>query len=28
MNFWLIYASGVFLLVGGYFIHKYLINFF
>jgi len=28
MNFWLIYVSGVFLLVGGYFIHKYLINFF
>jgi predicted membrane channel-forming protein YqfA (hemolysin III family) len=28
MNFWLIYVSGIFLLVGGYFIHKYLINFF
>ena len=28
MNFWLIYTSGILLLVGGYFIHKYLINFF
>ena len=28
MNFWLIYASGVFLLICGYFIHKYLINLF
>ena len=28
MNFWLIYSTGLLLLVVGYFIHKYVINFF
>jgi hypothetical protein len=28
MNFWLIYASGIFLLVVGYFIHRHFIDFF
>ena len=27
MNFAIIYASGLLLLVAGYFIHKYIINF-
>ena len=28
MNFWIIYLAGISLLVIGYFIHKYLVNFF
>ena len=26
-NFWLIYGSGILLLVLGYFIHKFIVNF-
>ena len=26
-NFWLIYGSGILLLVVGYFIHKFIVNF-
>jgi hypothetical protein len=28
MNFWLIYGTGIFLLILGYFVHKYVVNFF
>ena len=28
MNFWLIYGTGIFLLILGYFMHKYVVNFF